>query len=131
VTSVSSVSSQNTIDDARTGANKQCLLVQAEIWRVISEAARKNASLSLSRQAQRIASTFPESGYSRADIADALVFAAVDEGVVLDAVPTARAEVPFIEVKSLLRAAGRLRTRRGGRAKKQLQNGEAALQAIA
>jgi hypothetical protein len=129
VTSVSSVP-QNAIVDARIEANDQCLLVQAEVWRAVAEAVRSETSLSLSHQAQRIASAFPASGYSRQDIKDALVFAAVDAGAVVDIAPPARADV-LIEVKSLIRAAGRLRARKNGGAKKQPLSVGAPLQATA
>jgi hypothetical protein len=131
VTSVSSVGFQNATVDARAGANDQCLLVQEEIWRAVSEAAGKEASLSLSHQAQRIASAFPASGYSRRDIEDALVFAAVDEGAVVEIGPPARAKVPLIEVSSLIRVAGRLRSKRGGRANKEPPSADVPLQATA
>jgi hypothetical protein len=103
--------------------------VQEEIWRVVSEAAQVQASLPLGREARRVANAFPASGYSLKDIEDALVFAAVDEGVVVEARPPVAREVPFIEVRSLLRAAGRLRTKKGGRREKKPLAAEAALQA--
>jgi hypothetical protein len=128
VTSVSSVPAEISADDQRTGVSGQCLLVQEEIWRVVSEAGQAQTSLPLSQEARRIANAFPASGYSLKDIEDALVFAAVDEGVMLEIRPAAR-EVPFIEVRSLLRAAGRLRGRRSGRGVKKPPAAEAALQA--
>lgn len=131
MTSVSSVALPYRHADARDEANDQCLLVQDAIWRVVGEAARSQASLSLKNEAQKIASAFPESGFSRDDIKDALVFAAVDEGVVVDVGPPDRSYVPFIEIRSLIRAAGGRRTGKGGRAKKQPTGGEVPLQATA
>lgn len=129
MTSVSSVPAKARKADAKSGANEQCLLVQEEIWRVVSEAGQAATSLPLSQEARRIANASPASGYSLKDIEDALVFAAVDEGVLLEIRPPAAREVPFIEVRSLLRAAGRLRGRRSGRGEKKPPAVEASLQA--
>jgi hypothetical protein len=63
---------------------EQCLLVQDEIWRIISEAARTGTRLSLNKQSEKIASGYSAAGFSPENIADALVFAAVDCGVAFE-----------------------------------------------
>ncbi len=117
MTSVSSVSSSNGHAEAGSSAGDQGLLVQAAIWRAVGEAARSGAGLSLSDEAQKIADAFPESGFSSSDIKDALVFAAVDEGAVLEVGRPQRGYVPFIEMRSMIRAASGRRARKGRRAK--------------
>ncbi len=74
---------------------EQCLLVQDEIWRIVSNAARSKARLSLSKQAQKIAGGYPAAGLSPQTIADALVYAAVDCGVAFEiARPAPRQAIP-------------------------------------
>ncbi len=73
-------------EDLESGAPvEQCLLVQEEIWRAVSDAAREESPLSLARQVRKIVRGLPAAGFSTRDIADALVYAAVERGVVVDA----------------------------------------------
>ena len=101
--------------NTREAANDQCLQVQGEIWRAVTEAGRSDGNLSLRAETRRIAKAFPTSGYSPQDIKDALVFAAVDVGVAVaiapPAEPSARASAPVIDVRALLRG-NRKRTRK-------------------
>jgi hypothetical protein len=129
VTGVSSVARREVTAEAGAEKEEEHLFVQDEVWRVVSEASEGNASIALTQQAQRIARKFPRSGLSEQHIKDALVFAAVDGGVALEIAPAIRADVPFIEVSSLIRAAGRLRRRKGGRRKQPMM--DAALTASA
>jgi hypothetical protein len=131
VTSVSSVSAQDRVDATKAGANNQCLLVQDAIWQAVSEVARSDTSLALGQQAQSIAKTYPTSGFSRQDIEDALVFAAIDEGVAVDVSPSKSQDDPIIEFRSLWRAAGRKRQRKSGRKRAKPQGADAARQATA
>jgi hypothetical protein len=119
MTSVRSVVSWNGRPDTRRDAEDQCRLVEDAIWRVVGEAAESETSLSVNEQAQKIVSTFPESGFSRDDIKDALVLAAIDAGAVVAVAPPDRSYVPFIEIRSMIRAASVRRSRKGGRAKKK------------
>ena len=64
--------------------NKDCLLVQEGVWRAVEEAAGKGASIAVLKVAEEIGGAFPRSGLSTRDIADALVFAAVDAGVAVE-----------------------------------------------
>jgi hypothetical protein len=74
---------------------EQCLLVQDEIWRIVSNAAHSNSRISLGKQARKIASSFPATGFSLQSITDALVFAAVDCGVAFEvATPAPRQAIP-------------------------------------
>ncbi len=74
---------------------EQCLLVQDEIWRIVSNAAHSNSRLSLGKQARKIASGYPATGFSLQNITDALVFAAVDCGVAFEvASPAPRQAIP-------------------------------------
>jgi hypothetical protein len=129
VTGVSRVARQETIAEKGAESDSEDLIVQEEIWRVVSEASQGNGGIALTRQAQRISRKFPRSGFSEQHIKDALVFAAVDQGVALEIAPAVRADVPFIEVSSLIRAAGRLGRRKGGRRKHPVM--DAALPATA
>lgn len=131
MTGVSSVSAQDRVDATRAGAHNQCLLVQDAIWQAVSEAARSDTSLALGQQAQSIVRTYPTSGFSRQDIEDALVFAAVDEGVALDIGASAAPGVPTIEFRSLWRATGRKRYRKIGRKRTKPEAAGAARQATA
>jgi hypothetical protein len=115
VTSVSSVSAQDKVDAARVGVNDQCLLVQDAIWVTVSEAAVNDRSLALGDEAQRIARTHPASGYSRQDIEDALVFAAVDEGVAVDIDSASLIQDPIADFRSLWRGGALRRTKKGRR----------------
>jgi hypothetical protein len=115
VTSVSSVSAQDKVDAARIGVDDQCLHVQGAIWVTVSEAAVNDKSLSLGDEAKRIARAHPASGYSRQDIEDALVFAAVDEGVAFDIASSDSMHDPIADFRSLWRGAGRRRTKKGRR----------------
>jgi hypothetical protein len=105
--------------------------VQDAIWRAVGEATQREISLSLNEQAQKIATAFPESGFSRDAIKDALVFAAVDEGAVVALEPPERSYVPFIEIRSMIRAAGGRRSRKGGRGKKKQSTKAEPVQATA
>ncbi len=74
---------------------EQCLLVQDEIWRIVSNAARTEACLPLWKQAQKIAGGFPAADVSLQSIADALVYAAIDRGVAIEVVtPAPRQAIP-------------------------------------
>lgn len=115
MTSVSSVSAQDKVDAARVGINDQCLLVQDAIWVAVSEAAVNDKSLPLGDEAHRIARTYPASGYSRQDIEDALVFAAVDEGVAVDIDSSGLIQHPIADFRALWRGAGRRRTKKARR----------------
>jgi hypothetical protein len=86
---------------------EQCLLVQDEIWRIVSEAARTGARLSLKKQAEKIGSGFQSAGFSYEGIADALVFAAVDCGVAFEvALPASR---PALDMPALFGLVSRKR----------------------
>jgi hypothetical protein len=89
--------------------------VQDAIWVAVSEAAVNDKSLPLGDEAHRIARAYPASGYSRQDIEDALVFAAVDEGVVVDMGLSGPMQDPIAEFRSLWRGAGRRRTKKARR----------------
>ena len=69
--------------------HEQCLRVQDEIWRVVSEAVESGASVAAGSHAARIAGKFRESGLAPRAIVDALVYAAVDAGVALEMQPPA------------------------------------------
>jgi hypothetical protein len=71
------------VQDSAIGADEieQCLLVQQEIWRIVTGVSRSKTLLPLAAQARRIAGLFPASGFTKENVADALVFAAVDSGV--------------------------------------------------
>jgi hypothetical protein len=106
--------------DAEAGVPiEQCLLVQDEIWRVVSEAASNGVRLSLSGVAQKIASAFPAAGLTLQNVADALVYAAIEYGVAFEPrpkpvrQPTVR-NVPSIDVPGLLAFVGRRRKSQGG-----------------
>lgn len=60
------------------------LLVQKSVWRAVEEAAGNEASIPILKTAGEIGNAFPKSGLSARDIADALVFAAVDAGVAVE-----------------------------------------------
>lgn len=75
---------------------EQCLLVQQEIWRIVAEAEREGSELAVWAEARRIAVDMPASGFSLANIADGLVYAAVDLGVRLKAHPAAERPAPAV-----------------------------------
>ena len=86
---------------------EQCVLVQEEIWRAVLDAARGEAPLSLSKAVRKIARGFPAAGFSPRDIADALIFAAVDRGVAVEmANPSPRGA---IDITGLFALVGRKR----------------------
>jgi hypothetical protein len=66
------------------GPTDQCLSVQEEIWRIVEEAADSGKFIAASATVRHIESAFPQSGLSARNIADALVYAAVDAGVLLE-----------------------------------------------
>jgi hypothetical protein len=66
--------------------------VQDEIWRVVDEAEKKGSNISLVSATRTIESAFPNAGLTTQDIADALVFAAVDAGVPLERQESAQKE---------------------------------------
>ena len=86
---------------------EQCVLVQEEIWRAVLDAARGEAPLSLSKQVRKIARGFPAAGLSTRDIADALVYAAVDRGVAVEV--TNPAPHQALDISGLLSLVGRKR----------------------
>ena len=103
---------ERTAGGAETGIPvEQCVLVQDEVWRIVSEAARDGARLSLSRQAKAIAKAFPDAGVTSDLVADALVFAAVDRGVAIEA----RRSMPAIDVPGILALVGGKRKSRDRR----------------
>ena len=67
-----------------------CLRVQDEIWRVTAGAAQNQTPLCLPRAAKRIARQVPGSGFSLQSIEDAVVFAAIEAGVVVSRQPPAK-----------------------------------------
>jgi hypothetical protein len=72
-------------EGSETGAPvEQCVLVQEEVWRAVLDAARSDAPLSLGKQVRKIARGLPAAGFSARDIADALIYAAVDRGVAVE-----------------------------------------------
>jgi hypothetical protein len=89
---------------------EQCLLVQEEIWRVVSDVARTETRLSLEKQARKIAGVFPAADLSPESIVDALVFAAVDFGVAVEPAP----RQPRSRLLSLV---GKKKTRGEGKAR--------------
>jgi hypothetical protein len=62
-------------------SHEQCLLIQDEIWRVVADAERSGGSICATTAVQKIEGAFASSGLSGRDIADALIYAAVDAGV--------------------------------------------------
>jgi len=71
-----------------TGSQEDsCRCVQEEIWRIVGEAARNGTSISTALAAREIEGAFPKSGLTTRNIADALVYAAVDAGVMLERKP--------------------------------------------
>jgi hypothetical protein len=88
------------------------LLVQEEIWRVVSQAAETCSALSVRRQAQEILDTFPECGCSLQSISDALVFSAVDVGATVEVRPGRRA-LPEIDVQGFLPFVRKRRRQKG------------------
>ncbi len=100
---------ENTVAEGEVGVPvEQCLLIQDEIWRIVSDAERHDSCLSVTREARNIADAFPASGLSEQNIIDALVFAAVDIGVAVEiAKPATRpAQRPTIVVPGLLALVG-------------------------
>ena len=90
---------------------EQCVLVQEEIWRAVLDAARGEAPLSLSKVVRKIARGFPAAGFSTRDIADALVYAAVDRGVAFEI--SSRAPLGVLDVTGLFALVGRKRRPQG------------------
>jgi len=78
----------------RIAPHEQCLRVQDEIWRVVSEAVESGASVAAGSHAARIAAKFRESGLAPRAIVDALVYAAVDAGVALEMQPSRARPAP-------------------------------------
>ena len=93
---------------------EQCLIVQDEIWRIVLEAARTESRLSLAQQAKRIADAFPASGLTHESISDALVFAAIDAGVMIEIRKPVTRQAPTIDVPGIFAFVGRGRKARGG-----------------
>jgi hypothetical protein len=99
------------VADAEAGVPiKQCLLVQQEIWRVVSEAAKSGLTFSPREQAERIAAEFPAAGFSSTNLADALVYAALECDLVCAPRPTVRRQRPPI-VDLIALVGGRRKTR--------------------
>jgi hypothetical protein len=89
--------------ESGTGAPiEQCMLVQQEIWRIVSEAARRGARIGLKQEAERIAREFPAEGFTVASVADAIVYAAVDCGVTFETRPKSRPTVEIPHILSLV-----------------------------
>jgi hypothetical protein len=65
-------------------SQEQCLLIQEEIWRVVANAEQTGASICAGAVARKIETVFSASGLSSRDIADALIYAAVDAGVAVE-----------------------------------------------
>lgn len=65
-------------------ARQERLLLQEEIWRLVAEADGREASFSAQRHARRLEREFPQARLSLLNITDALVYAAVDAGVVVE-----------------------------------------------
>jgi hypothetical protein len=63
-----------------------CLPVQDEIWRLVGEAADTGVPVSVSKLSQELAGRFPQSGLTVSAIADAVVYASVDAGVLLEGI---------------------------------------------
>ncbi len=98
---------------------EQSLLVQEEIWRIVSDAAETGSRLSLARTAQKIASDFPTAELSPVAITDALVFAAIEAGVAFETRLPARRHT--VVVPGLIALVGGRRKSRGeGRAQPTL-----------
>ncbi len=85
---------------------EQCRLVQDEVWRIVSRAAETETHLSVWKQAETIVTAFPASGLSLQNIADALVFAAVDRGATLELTSPA----PASAIPTLFLRIGRKRS---------------------
>jgi hypothetical protein len=65
-------------------SHKECLLVQESVWRAVDKAAENGVAIAVPRMADEIGNAFPASGLSASAIADALVYAAVDAGVLVE-----------------------------------------------
>jgi hypothetical protein len=103
----------NTAEAPEAGvAVEQCLLVQEEIWRIVSDVAQTDSRLSLGQHAQKVAGAFPGAGLSPTSIADALVYAAVDFGVPIEVKSPALR--PAAKVQGLFGLVGRKRKTRSG-----------------
>jgi hypothetical protein len=70
---------------ALEASQQQRLLLQEQIWRIVSRAARNDMPLAAAPCAQRLQREFSRAGLSLLSITDALVYAAVDAGVVVEA----------------------------------------------
>jgi hypothetical protein len=92
---------------------EHCLPVQEAVWRIVSDAARGEALLSLEDEARRIAEMFPSAELTPAQIADALVFAAVDAGAPLQVRAQPKRQVPTIVLPAAYFLLGGRRKRRG------------------
>lgn len=105
---------ENSVQES-AGADEieQCLLVQQEIWRIVTGASRSQSLLPLAAQAHRIAGLFPASGFTQENIADAIVFAAVDSGAAL-AVRTPALQQPSV-APGLFSLVGKKRKPSGGK----------------
>jgi hypothetical protein len=93
--------------------------VQDEIWRIVHEAAQTGSGLSLMRRAKSICRAFPRAGFSLESISDALVFAAVDAGVLVERRRRPRRQVPTISLPAFVSGFGR---RQSGTASLAAQN---------
>ncbi len=103
----------NTAESSEAGvAVEQCLLVQEEIWRIVSDVAQTDSRLSLEQHAQKVAGAFPGAGLSPTSIADALVYAAVDFGVPIEVKSSAPRSAA--KVQGLFGLVGRRRKARSG-----------------
>jgi hypothetical protein len=80
------------------------MLVQQEIWRIVSEAARTGSRVALKFEAQRIAKNHPGVGFSEQAVTDALVYAAVDTGVAFE---TRNGRRPTVEIPRILSLVGK------------------------
>ena len=93
-------------------SQEQCLLIQEEIWRVVADAERSGSSICAGAVAQRIESVFSASGLSGRNIADAVIYAAVDAGVAIERqMPAPR---PYVAERLPRFSFAALRARAGG-----------------
>ena len=95
---------------------EHCLPIQDEIWRIVLNAGRLQTPLSLAEQSRKIAAMFPSAKLTPAQVADALVFAAVDAGVAFQTRALPKRQVPTIELPGrFFRLSGKRKQRAADR----------------
>ena len=93
--------------EASGSSQKEFLRVQESVWRMVQAAYESGSSLVVVNAATEIGKAHPNAGLSDRDIADALVFAAVDHGVAIErTVPRVRhLKLPRLSLGALRQAA--------------------------